>query len=124
MSELHVPWSLTEESFLNEVITKLEKEIRTREQRVLQEQKQAKLKELDQMTIKAYTNQYLNLDDFGFSEHKSGINLSFKKSTISVSWPKRLKWDTEKKFRCMCDFKFTNDEYSKFLDFLRDMGNE
>ena len=32
-----------------------------------------------------------------------------------------MKWDANKKFRCVCDMKFTNEEYSKFLNFLREM---
>ena len=77
------------------------------------------------MSIKAYTNQFINLVDYGFNEHSSGINLSFNKNTVSVSRPKarpgRMLLDTNKKFRCVCDMKFTNDEYSKFLNFLKEL---
>jgi hypothetical protein len=111
----------TNENFIPNVISKLEAELKLREQKMISELKLSRIKELEQMSIKAYTNQFINLDDYGFNEHASGINLSFNKNTVSVSRPKRMKWDANKKFRCVCDMKFTNEEYSKFLNFLCEM---
>jgi len=116
----------TNENFIPNVIVKLEAELKLREQKMISELKLSRIKELEQMSIKAYTNQFINLGDYGFNEHSSGINLSFNKNTVSVSRPKRpkrMKWDADKKFRCVCDMKFTNEEYSKFLNFLREMEN-
>ena len=117
----------TNENFIPNIISKLENELKLREQKMISALKLSRIKELEQMSIKAYTNKFINLDDYGFNEHSSGINLSFNKNTVSVSRPKtrpgRMLLDTNKKFRCVCDMKFTNEEYSKFLNFLKEMEN-
>lgn len=112
------------ENFIPNIISKLENELKLREQKMISELKLSRIKELEQMSIKAYTNKFINLDDYGFNEHSSGTNLSFNRNTVSVSRPKaRPKRSTNKKFRCVCDMKFTNDEYSKFLNFLKEIEN-
>lgn len=110
--------------FLDLVLKQVEGEIKDRQEKMINVVKKKKIEELETMTIKAFTNQHIKFDDFGVNEHQNGINMNFENNSVSVSRPKRMKWNAEKKFRCLCDLKFDDSEYKMFLNFLKELKND
>lgn len=110
--------------FLNLAFNEIEKEMKLRHEKMLSVVKKKKIEELETMSIKAFTNQHIKFDEFGVKEHQNGININFENNSVSVSRPKRMKWNAEKNFRCLCDLKFDDNEYKKFLSFLKELKND
>jgi hypothetical protein len=107
------------ETFLEKVILTIDNELKLREHKMISQIKKDKIDELNTMTIKAFTGKHIDTELFGINEFSNGININFNKNNVSVTRPAKMKWTDEKKFRCMANMTFTNEEYELFLNFIK-----